>query len=986
MPTNESGLWVPNLSPKQMEVYNCKDRYVLVTGPRLCVAPSTRVFTPRGLVSMGSIHSEPMSALVEVTGYDGRKADRDTVVRRVRNTDTHGVTLELVNGFRITCSFDHPIWCCYQQSGETKVGFLKAADIVSGLHGGVYLPLVGNSWSGDQNPVVDVHLKHRRCTVCGNPVIRARGLCGSHYNAARMRLKLPPVSTVCDKVEITPEVAWFIGALVGDGSTSIDDKVKCIGFSGLDLEINDRVARVCESLGGRMMFTDRCNFRITGEKIRQLVRALGLACRSREKRIPEAILSGGRKVLAAFLTGLFDTDGYAEKDGCVGITCTSEGLMRDTQEALAAFGILSVLGSRTTKCQTGATCFCWRLSLMGSHARMFFDEIGFSLPRKHSRRNSRASIPHHYGYPPHIRQVIRTLKRSIKGKDRAWWRKHRYLGSSNTLTPCPEKAERIRAHFPNGTAGLESFDAITAHECWVKVGSATPRETTLVDITTLHHNSYIIGGHPCHNSGKTVPTMHRLISHAWETPDARIGMFTKTIKAGKGGVWSDLTGFTMKEWLDAGLVSEDGKDFGYTKQPGEDKNRAPGPRIDGSTRMHYFTMRNYWGGESRIELHSLDFDDDIAEKLLNTRFSCIYFAELQNFHSRSVFDLSIQQLRNYGLPYECHQWISDTNPPEEGIDHFAYEIWYRERVMESFPEYCRTDDDRTRFRRRQAGLKLFEFGFEDNPFVDPQQIADLKATYWGKADEYDRFVLGKWTKTGRSGRWFPGFKPELHVIGQAEGPDPETWDYLNPSRGCTTLYASFDTGSVNHAAAILEKTITKDGQVQWSVLDEMVSLKEEMLLTEFMELFMEKVVALEEHIGRKVRWVCWSDNSLEAFRATNPQTEAAIVEEASHGRFRLQFAYEAKSPNAMRKRLQLVSSMISANQIKVSAHCTYSIQMFRELCRPNNRNTNLLIPRGEPNKHIWDAISYCIYSEYAEEFGESKPDEGRRSSVIEVEL
>jgi len=487
-------------------------------------------------------------------------------------------------------------------------------------------------------------------------------------------------------------------------------------------------------------------------------------------------------------------------------------------------------------------------------------------------------------------------------------------------------------------------------------------------------------------TGKTVPTMHRLISHAWETPDARIGMFTKTIKAGKGGVWSDLTGFTMREWLDAGLVAEDGKDFGYTKQPGEDKNRPAGPRIDGSTRMHYFTMRNYWGGESRIELHSLDFDDDIAEKLLNTRFSCIYFAELQNFHSRSVFDLSIQQLRNYGLPYECHQWISDTNPPEEGIDHFAYEIWYRERVMESFPEYCRNDDDRTRFRRRQAGLKLFEFGFEDNPFVDPQQIADLKATYWGKADEYDRFVLGKWTKTGRSGRWFPGFKTELHVVGQCEGSDPDHWDYLNPSPKTSTLYCGFDTGQVNHAAVIMQKRIGKDGDVHWDVIDELVSLKEDMLLVEFAELFVEKMDSLEAHLGRKIRWVSWSDSSLEAFRSTSPQTEAAIVEGASNNRLSLQFAYEAKSPNAMRKRLQLVASMVSENRIHVSAHCTYAAQMFRELCRPNNRNTNLLIPRGEPNKHIWDAISYVIYSEMAADVGGSSPDEGKRPQIFEVEI
>jgi len=487
-------------------------------------------------------------------------------------------------------------------------------------------------------------------------------------------------------------------------------------------------------------------------------------------------------------------------------------------------------------------------------------------------------------------------------------------------------------------------------------------------------------------TGKTVPTMHRIIQHAWTTPDARIGMFTKTIKAGKGGVWADLTGFAMKEWMEAGLETQDGKEFGYTRNKSDSKNSVAGPRIDGATRMHYLTMRNYWGGESRIELHSLDFDDDIAEKLLNTRFSMIYFAELQNFQSRSVFDLSIQQLRNYGLPYDCHQWISDTNPPEQGVDHFAYDIWFRERIMESFPEYCRTDNDRERFRRRQRGLKLFEFDFDDNPFVDPQQIADLKATYYGKVDEYDRFVLGKWTKTGRSGRWFPMFSNQ-HVIGNCEGIEQAEWEYLNPSKKCTTLYCGFDTGQVNHAAVIMQKRIGSDGEVNWDILDELVSLKEDMLLSDFAEIFASKMDAIEALIGKKVRWISWADSSLDAFRSSSPQTEASIVESFAGGRLSLQFAFEAKLPNSMRKRLQLVADMVARNRIHVSAQCTYAIQMFRELCRPNNRNSNLLIPKGDENKHVWDAISYVIYSEMAEEYsGGNEPSEGRRASIVDVQI
>lgn len=461
-------------------------------------------------------------------------------------------------------------------------------------------------------------------------------------------------------------------------------------------------------------------------------------------------------------------------------------------------------------------------------------------------------------------------------------------------------------------------------------------------------------------TAKTTASLHRIIRHAWETPDARVAMFSKTTKSGKQGVWSDIQ-YCLREWIAAEVADEGGNPITYTIEP----------KIDGATRMHYFRLSNAHGGESEIQLHSLDFDQDIESKLFNTRFSLIYFAELQNFHDRAVFDLSIQQLRMYGLPYAAHQWLSDSNPPEEGVQHFAFKIWFEERVMEEFPEYCTSEDERTMFRRRQSELRLYEFNFEDNPFIEPQQIADLKATYAHDPEAYARFVEGKWTRGHVSRRFFPGFRPESHVAGHAEGHDEEAWEYLNPAPGCTRLFLGLDTGEVNHAAAILQQRIDDKGRMCWDLLDECVSIGEELYLWDFAGELAEQMDHLEAMADRKgtMTWTTWGDSSLDKFRSTSPQTEASIVENVCGARVRLMFAHEAKAPHAVAKRIKLLQILIGEGRLLISAHCVAAINMFKEFSRrPGAPGRQLsVVARTDPHKHIFDAISYVIYSEMMEE-------------------
>lgn len=97
------------------------------------------------------------------------------------------------------------------------------------------------------------------------------------------------------------------------------------------------------------------------------------------KEIPKGILQASRRHLAAFLRGLFDTDGGVyTKAFILEFATVSETLSYQVQCALLEFGIVS---SRRFKDNDHAGC--WTVRLIGrTGKKRFAEHIGFSHPRK----------------------------------------------------------------------------------------------------------------------------------------------------------------------------------------------------------------------------------------------------------------------------------------------------------------------------------------------------------------------------------------------------------------------------------------------------------------------------------------------------------------------------------------------------------------------------------------------------------------------------
>lgn len=481
-------------------------------------------------------------------------------------------------------------------------------------------------------------------------------------------------------------------------------------------------------------------------------------------------------------------------------------------------------------------------------------------------------------------------------------------------------------------------------------------------------------------SGKTRGVLHKVCRHLFDNDGARVGMFARTLKSSKdGGSWSLLhrpkVGI-LAEWFNAKIGMY------YTSEV----NGVPGVKADGLTRTPGFKVRNRYGGESEMLLFSLDNDDDVEDKLKELEFSMIYFSELDKFGDDRVLTVALPSLRMGHLKFEDQMWISDCNPSPEGELSWIYKRFFLQRNM-TYPEYVAyqkreelpvlPEDDFTAFNRQMDVIEILP---ADNTFVDPRQLQEVRVACGSDQGLYARHIEGKWIwGGGDSSRHFRAlFKEAIHVVGDATGPE-EDWTVILPTASCFELITGWDLGDTRHAAAIMERTL-ENGQSCFAVLDELVILGEQVSNAEFTEQFMEKIELLEEQVGRQLDLTrSWSDrSSLEKYSATGDTFPYKQVLAASGERIFLQGAQKPRP----RVRVKLLKELLASARFKVSAHCTHTIAMLKDL-KKGKSEIDFVV--ADKHKHIFDAITYALLMELAEELElYSKNQEGHRPLIVHV--
>ena len=137
-----------------------------------------------------------------------------------------------------------------------------------------------------------------------------------------------------------------------------------------------------------------------------------------QKTVPHCVRTSGHKMQRAFLSALFESDGWIDTSSTVGLGTASEQLARQVQLLLYGLGVPATVSSSFN---TSYERDHWTVTITPSVVHRFLDEIGFRSTRRaaHVAANfHRASGDAQFEDVPNIVGLIRDLRDDLGG-DRA---------------------------------------------------------------------------------------------------------------------------------------------------------------------------------------------------------------------------------------------------------------------------------------------------------------------------------------------------------------------------------------------------------------------------------------------------------------------------------------------------------------------------------------------------------------------------------------
>ena len=237
-------------------------------------------------------------------------------------------------------------------------------------------------------------------------------------------------------------------------------------------------------------------------------------------------------------------------------------------------------------------------------------------------------------------------------------------------------------------------------------------------------------------------------------------------------------------------------------------------------------------------------------------------------------------------------------------------------------------------RRHKLSMMLMTFLIDDNTFLDPSYVEELKKEYVGVF--YDRFIKGEWVLA--EGRVYPGFSEIDNV----------TEDI--PEGG--TYYISIDYGTLNPFSAGL-----------WCVSDgKAVRIKEyyhsgrdtkRQLTDEEYHAELEKLIQYTD-----------SEGVLQEYEidrvVIDPSAASFIACMRRHGKFRVKHAV-----NTVIDGIRNVTSMLNSKRLFIHSSCKDSIKEFGLYSWDDKAHEDKVI---KENDHAMDDIRYFVNTILVKEF------------------
>lgn len=325
--------------------------------------------------------------------------------------------------------------------------------------------------------------------------------------------------------KLTEDYAYLLGLLMGDGN--------CMDRGGIWICVCEKEQKEnVQNLYKRLFNREGKIFGhwafMGGVEMRAYLKYLGLDYkRSWEKEVPWSILQASKKAVAAFLRGLFDTDGGVRIHGRyknfpdIKLSSTSLKLLKQIQQILLNFGIISFIGKvdntgrsfyieekeRTTR-RAG-----YSLRIKGGKScEIFKKEIGFGLRRKQKILNSvNLEEKKNYFSIPYQKERIQKLWQKLfhyeRYKDECKIR--RFTNSSRgkatkelTYNKLEDFLNTYRDRLGNNKdfKYLENLNKLG--HFYDRVKNIERSFTHVYDLFVPGRHTFIANGFVCHNSGK----------------------------------------------------------------------------------------------------------------------------------------------------------------------------------------------------------------------------------------------------------------------------------------------------------------------------------------------------------------------------------------------------------------------------------------------------------------------------------------------------
>lgn len=338
---------------------------------------------------------------------------------------------------------------------------------------------------------------------------------------------------------LTEDYAYLLGLLIGDGRCTTRDGVQvCV----CEPEMEDIIQGLFQRLFGRKgkIFGHWAFF--CGVELRAFLAHLGLEYRrSWQKLVPQSVWTSPKSAVAAFLRGLFDTDGTVRRAGRndtsadIKLTTTSRPLAEEIQQLLLSFGIVSHIQTVQT---TGKTSYIHGRAIRSArplhHVRIrgassvsvFEKEIGFGLLRKACLLRSivnEKGAKRNLLVIPNQRERVRRLWDKLPSTEHQrdvtrigrWFRDPSTKGTKELTY---EKLTEFLDAYEETLSGDPDFEYLrtsyTMGHYYTRIKRLQKSKAHVYDFVVSGVHTFTANGFVCHNSGKDPTKVDRSGAYA----------------------------------------------------------------------------------------------------------------------------------------------------------------------------------------------------------------------------------------------------------------------------------------------------------------------------------------------------------------------------------------------------------------------------------------------------------------------------------------